>query len=156
MEEEKKSLKEKILIILRDRIFLTLFLAGFFLNVLFLVLVKFLINFDQPVLILHYNVFFGIDRIGLGSDRSSFQLFFVLLEGFLIWFANFSLAFFLYLTSIKEQLEFIGSGKNKKKKINSQKITRSKIFGSYLLLGASIIVSLEIGIYAISIILVNN
>lgn len=161
MEKKGKSIKEKFKIILGDRIFVFLVLGGLFLNIVNFVIIKIFINFDQAVLILHYNVFFGIDKVGLNVRDNVIQLFFVPMGSCAIWFINLFLGIFLYLTSLGEELQFTetfeSGDKSFKNGKNDEIISfRSKVFGAYLFLGASLAVSTTIGIYVLSIILVNN
>lgn len=130
-------------------------------NIINFVIIKIFINFDQSVLILHYNVFFGIDKVGLDVRDNVIQLFFVPIGGFFIWFINFILGGFLYLTSLGEQLQFIGvleSGNKSLKNGENEEVKSfcSKVFGAYLFLGASLVISTIVGIYILSVILVNN
>lgn len=161
MQTEKLSIKKGLKTILKDRIFISLMLGGLFLNIVNFVVARFLINFDQPILILHYNVFLGIDQIGFDIKSNIFQLFSVLVAGLSIWLIDLILSVFLYLTSLKEQLQYVEVIKREKVALEKENQAEKseiypKIFGAYLLLSGGLIIALAIGIYTISIVLVNN
>lgn len=91
MSNEGKLNHSKLKIIYKDRYFLVNFLISIFLNLtawLFLYL-----NFKpqtEPV-ILHYNIYFGIDLIG-----AWYKIFFIPLFGLVCFFINFALSVIIY------------------------------------------------------------
>lgn len=162
MQEEKSSLKNNLKKILRDRIFISLAIGGLFLNIIIFIIIKIFINFDQSAFILHYNVFFGIDKISFNFNENPIELFLAPIGVLIIWVTNFVIAVFLYLTSLQEQLQYIDVNKDLSKEeegiedVVSEKKIYPKIFGSYLLLVGALIIAIVIAIYILSIILVNN
>ncbi|MDA3814825.1 MAG: hypothetical protein PF549_00465 [Patescibacteria group bacterium] len=159
--QEKNLLKNKLKKIFKDRVFVSLAIGGLFLNVVIFIIIKLFINFDQSAFILHYNVFFGIDKITFNFNENPIELLLVPIGGLFIWFINFIMAVLLFLTSLREQLQYVdvnnGLDKTKKScgKILKEKLY-PKIFGSYLLLASALAIEAVIGIYILSIILVNN
>jgi hypothetical protein len=105
--QEKNLLKNKLKKIFKDRVFVSLAIGGLFLNVVIFIIIKLFINFDQSAFILHYNVFFGIDKITFNFNENPIELLLVPIGGLFIWFINFIMAVLLFLTSLREQLQYV-------------------------------------------------
>ncbi len=161
MQEKKSLIKERLKTILKDRIFISLVLGGLFLNMIVFAIAILFINFDQSAFILHYNVFFGIDKINFEFDKNPIELFLVPIGSVIIWLINLIIAFFLYLTSLREQLQYVEANKDIADKEGGgeksiEKELYPKIFGAYSLLVSALIIAVVIGIYIVAVIMVNK
>jgi len=93
----KKSLNEKIKLFFgqeyfKNRIVLWLLSLGIFLNVIIWLLLKFLLRSGGSSIILHYNVYFGVDSIG-----ASHEVYVLPFIGCIIFFLNLFLSFYFYI-----------------------------------------------------------
>lgn len=129
---------------------MTIVFGGFLFNLVAWIIFWVGLDFDKTALILHYNSFFGIDKIAINSDERHFlDVFFVTFYGLLVMIVNYLLGLFLI---------FSGNGNSKgevSEKINFEEISTSKL-GGYFLLLSGMILQIVIIIYTIAIVLVNR
>lgn len=136
----------------RDKRFVAILIFGLLSNGAVWLIFKLGLDFDKTALILHYNSFFGIDKIAVNSEeRRLADVFFAPLGGLAVMLINFLLGGFLVYSSRKKRLEssdFPEEGK-------LEKISTAAL-GGWLILLAGIIFQLVIAVYAAAIFFVNK
>ena len=134
----------------KNKLLITTFLIGLLLNLTAWAIFWWGLDFDKTALILHYNSFFGIDKLAVNSaERNFLDVFFVIVGGLSLMLINFILGGFL-IFSKKKHLITDDSEKN-----NLNKIAISTL-GGYFIFFAGLILQIVILVYAIAIVLVNR
>ncbi len=134
----------------QNKLLITIFFIGLLSNLTAWVIFWLGLDFDKTALILHYNSFFGIDRIAVNSEHRKFlEIFFVPVSGLLIMLVNFILGGFLIFSGKKNSII------NNFEKNNLNKINIS-ILGGYFIFFTGLILQIVIFVYAIAIVLVNR
>lgn len=140
----------------QDKLAFSLILTGLLLNAIGWGILYWQIKPTQVGIILHYNIYFGID-IFLGDY---IQLFQASIGGLLIWAINLMLGILLYGQVINDQYKEAELRYDRKKRYRDKDYFLdyfdAKRLSSYLLWGAGVVVQAIILVYAISVIVVNK
>lgn len=145
----------------KDRLSLFLIITAFVVNILCSLTLWWQIRPDETGVVLHYNVFFGIDVISFDLENFYFQIFLGSIGALVVWFLNFILGFILYFQVIADK-ERETSEYFREKKAKAEKrefyldFLDAKILSSYLLWAGSLIVQLALAVYVLSIVMVNK
>ncbi len=146
MQNDKKCFQ----FFFRNKFLIGIFLIGLLLNLASWIIFWLGLDFDKTALILHYNSFFGIDKIAINSeDRHFLDIFFVVFSGLIIMLVNNLLGGFL-ICSKQNKLQII---KCEKKDLNEISVST---LGGYFLILAGLILQIVILVYTIAIVLVNR
>ncbi|MCK5080847.1 MAG: hypothetical protein KAQ63_01675 [Candidatus Moranbacteria bacterium] len=134
----------------QNKYLMAISLGGLLLNLTAWVVFWLGLDFDKTALILHYNSFFGIDKIAINSEeRRLVDIFFVPLSGLLIMVVNYSLGVFLIFSNWKNFSE------DDSQKIDFKKISTA-VLGGYFIFLAGMIFQIVVLIYSVAIVLVNR
>lgn len=138
--------KDNLKTFFSNKFLLVVLSLGFILNLSNWLLFWLGLDLDKTALILHYNSFFGIDRISVNSEGRFFgEIFFAPLSSFLFLIINYFLGLVLIFT-----------GWEKSDKNYDLKNMPTSILGGYFILLSGIILQIMILVYTISIVLVNR
>jgi hypothetical protein len=142
----------------KDKLSLFLLAAGFFINLACFLALWWQIKPDDTGVVLHYNVYFGIDVISFDLENFYFQVFLGPLGAAIIWLMNFILGLVLYFQVVSDQKK--ESLSEKKERAKSKDIfldyLDAKMLSAYLLWTGSLVVQLALVVYVIGIIMVNK
>jgi len=142
--------KRRFQFFFQNRFLLIIFLIGLLLNLTAWIIFWLGLDFDKTALILHYNSFFGIDRIAINSeDRNFLDVFFVAFSGLIILLVNSILGGFL-ICSKQNKLKNVECEKKKLDQISASTL------GGYFLVLSGLILQIVILVYTIAIVLVNH
>ncbi|MFO7807177.1 MAG: hypothetical protein R6V40_02015 [Candidatus Moraniibacteriota bacterium] len=140
-------LKESFKNFFRNKFAITAIAASFLLNIAGILLLKFNIDFNKALIILHYNSYLGIDRVVYDSENVWLQVYAVSFSALAVSFLNIFLAFFLYHAAFR-----FSNKKNKEKDLRQN----PRFLAAVILLGASLALQIIVLLYTISIVLVNG
>jgi hypothetical protein len=113
------------------------------LNAAGILILKINIDFNKPLIILHYNSYLGIDRIVFDSKNIWMQVYAVSFSSLFISLLNILLAFFFFKKTLMN--------------LKGDKISGSPGFiASMVLAGASLALQIIVLLYTVSIALVNR
>lgn len=140
----------------RDKLALSLIILGLLLNLSGWLILYLEIKPAQMGIIVHYNIFFGIDVF----QSSYLEIFEASIGGAIIWFFNFILGFVLYGQMMQEQkkeaaLQYDRTRRYKGKDYFLDYFDAKKL-SSYLIWGSSLIVQMIILVYVAAILVVNK
>ncbi len=145
-----KNIKIYFQYFIQNKILMTILISGFLLNLAAWIIFWIGLDFDKTALILHYNAFFGIDRIALNSEEKRFfNVFFVAFSGLIIMVINYILGIFLIFSGWKNFNE------DDSEKVEPREMSTA-FFGGYFLFLAGMILQIVILVYTVAIILVNR
>ena len=145
-----KNIKKCLQSFFQNKLLVGIVFGGILLNLAAWIVFAVGLDFDKTALILHYNSFFGIDKIAVNSDERHFlDVFFVPFGGLLVMIINYLLGSFLIFSKTKKVEE------NILEKNDLAEIPISKL-GGYFLFWSGTILQGAILVYAIAIILVNR
>jgi hypothetical protein len=143
-----------------DLLALFLISSGLIVNIAGWVILGWVIRPFQTGVILHYNVFFGIDEIAIDLENYYFQVFSASSGGLAIWFLNLVLGLILYYQLLEEQDNYpkrtLVNKKQKREKKYYLDYVDGKRLATYLLWGGGSIVQFIILVYVFSVIVVNK
>jgi hypothetical protein len=107
------------------------------------------LDLNKTTLIIHYNAFFGIDKISLHPEGYRFlEVFFAPLSGLSVVVINYLLGLILLFSSWKKSAKDILAGGDKK--------ISTATLGGYFILLSGIVLQMVILVYTISIVMVNK
>jgi|GEM_PF-897062 len=133
-----------------NKFFLVIFLGGFLLNLISWVFLGIGLDFDKTSLILHYNSFFGIDKISLNTESGRLlSVFFVSLGGLFIMLINYILGMLMFFISWKNL------DRNVLKGFDLNKTSIAEL-GGYFLILAGLGLQITVLVYTVAIVLVNK
>lgn len=161
-----KTLKQFIFLTLKkvlwkDKLSFFLIFCGLAVNLACWLVLWTQIKPDETGVILHYNIFFGIDAISFDLENFYFQVFLAPAGGLFIWFVNFILGFVLFFQVILERerenpLYLVEKKKKAKKRQQYLDYLDAKSLSGYLLWAGSLSVQLALAVYVTAIVLVNK
>jgi len=147
-----KTIKDFFQYFFHSKIFLIILGFSLILNLASWVIFRFGLDFDKTALILHYNSFFGIDRIVVNSeDRKFLDIFFASFGGLLVIIINYILGMLLVFSSRK----FLPGEENISKPFDLNKMPIA-FLGGYFLFFFGLILQIVILVYTMAIVLVNR
>jgi len=145
MKKIKKNQKN----FLSNKFLLLVILFGFLLNLSAWLVLWLGLDLNKITLVVHYNSFFGIDKISLQPEGKRFvKVFFAPLSGLLFMLINYFLGLVLIFSSWK---------KNKNNSLENksiEKISTASLGGHFILL-SGVVLQIMILVYTISIVIVN-
>jgi hypothetical protein len=142
MALSKKSFKN----FFKNKFLLTVLITGFIFNLAGWLAFYFGLDLNKNSLILHYNSFFGIDRIFVNAEEKKiWEIFFAPLGGFFVLVFNYFLGIIL-----------VFGGWDKSNQQYDLKNLPTSILGGYFILFSAIILQIVILMYTIAIVLVNR
>ncbi len=146
MSNEKISFK----FFLKSNLLKVILIGGFSFNLLVWLIFWLGLDFNKTALIIHYNAFFGIDKLSVDSGYNRFfEIFFAPASSLLVLIINYLLGSFLIFSGWKKTEE------ERLENIKSEKISAS-ILGGFLILIAAVILQIIVLIYSVAIWLVNK
>lgn len=147
-----KTIKDFFQYFFHSKFFLIILGVSLILNLASWFIFLFGLDFDKTALILHYNSFFGIDRIVVNSeDRKFLDIFFASFGGLLIIAINYILGMLLVFSSRK----ILSEEKNISKPFDLNKMPIA-FLGGYFLFFFGLILQIVILVYTVAIVLVNR
>lgn len=149
-DKTMKDLKIFFQLFFKNKFFLIILISSFLLNLSLWIILGLGLDFDKTVLILHYNSFFGIDKISVNAEDQRFlNVFFVSGGGLFIMLIDYLLGFLLLFLNWKN------SSKNILKKTDKKELSTVEL-GGYFLFLSGLVLQVLILVYTIAIVLVNR
>lgn len=134
----------------RNKSLMAISLGGLLLNLVAWIIFWLGLDFDKTAIILHYNSFFGIDKIAINSEeRRIIDIFFVPLSGLFVMIINYFLGAFLIFSNWINSCEELSKG------VDFRRMSTA-VLGGYFLFLAGMLFQIVVLIYSVAIVLVNR